>query len=462
MEQVLPQALRGRKDLVRIKRSQGEDLIEFLWNGSQIHFVGLDDPGRVFSAEFGAAMFDEAHEISEEDVMTVNTRLRQRCQLCLAKNEPDCAHMPRRMVFAFNPSFPGHWLHEWFIQAATPTEHGSYKAAVVPKDADHPIGDAEFFRARAPDNPFLPGDYITRNLAGLSRPMRQRYLEGRWLHISGHGFFDEEAIAGLQEGSETLRPFLGETKGALTGDNKDDRPRIVEHKEGRLHVFRPPVRWSVDERTGNEQKAHRYVIGVDTSSGAAADYSGIQVLDIDTFEQAAEWQGKIDPDTLAEIAFTLACVYNGALLAPEVTGGWGFAVVKRIQKLGTAWNGPVESKPKLYLRPQRGRLADKFTDLLGWDTGTMSRALMLSTLEALIREGGITVHGSRTIAELAAFAFPQAKPGMDYRPPRAQPGQHDDLVIPLAIAATVASRSPRQAARPPRREDPPSFAAAGY
>src|SRR5579872_7471503 len=41
LEQVLPAELRTRKDLVRIVDSQGKDFVEFLWNGSQVHFVGL-------------------------------------------------------------------------------------------------------------------------------------------------------------------------------------------------------------------------------------------------------------------------------------------------------------------------------------------------------------------------------------------------------------------------------------
>ena len=48
MEQVLPSELRGRKDLVRIVESQGKDFIEFLWNGSTVHFVGLDNHRDVF------------------------------------------------------------------------------------------------------------------------------------------------------------------------------------------------------------------------------------------------------------------------------------------------------------------------------------------------------------------------------------------------------------------------------
>lgn len=467
-EQVLPPELRNRKDLVRIKNSGGQDFIEFLFNGSQIHFVGLDNPGRVFSAEFGGAMFDEAHEIAVEDVQLVNSRLRQRCPVCIVnpsydeQGAPvDCDHYPAQMVFAFNPSFPGHWLHEWFIHGATRTEHGYYKPELIQRDADKSLGSVEFFVAKARDNPFVAKRYVERNLAGMSTLMRKRFLDGLWIHIAGHGFFDEEAVTALQEHVDENPPIReGELEGDYTGKDKDDPPRIVEKRLGRLHVFKPAVRWHTD-KAGNEQKAHRYIIGIDTSSGAAADYSGIQVLDVDTYEQAAEWQGKTNPDTLAEIAFLLGCYYNAALLAPEITGGWGHGVVTRLQSLGAKWQGNPDVKPKLYMRPTEGRLHKMFTDKLGFDTNRITRAAMLTQLEALIREGEITVHGSRTVAELAAFAFPEANMHGEYGPPRAQPGAHDDLVIPLAIACQVATRFPRQVRRVARREEPIAFTAAG-
>ena len=55
--------MRGREDLVRIVNSGGNDYVELKWLGSQVHFVGLDNPGRWFSTEIGAVGFDEAHEI---------------------------------------------------------------------------------------------------------------------------------------------------------------------------------------------------------------------------------------------------------------------------------------------------------------------------------------------------------------------------------------------------------------
>lgn len=447
-EQVLPAELRGRRDLVQIRQSGGQDFVKLLWNGSEIHFAGLDSDAKVFSAEYGAAFFDEAHEIGEADVLTVNTRLRQRCPDCILDSVVDCEHYPHTMALAFNPSFPGHWLHSWFLVGGSMTEWGRYKTDLVATEATDPIGSAEFFKSLAADNPFLPSKYVGRNLAGLSERMRRRLLDGFWEHGAG-SFFDGDALADTQEKAAEGKPVLiGEPAGDLTGSDKKNPPTLRAVRHGRLEVYKAPVR---DTTTpgGEEIKAHRYVVAVDASSGVSSDYSAVQVIDVEELEQVAEWQGKVDPDKLAETAFLLACVYNGATLAPEITGGWGFAVVKRCQAMMGAWKGPTNWRPQLYTRPVVDRISQKWTDLLGWDTNTKSRAQMLDVLEQSLRDGGLTIHGQRTLAEMFAFATPQLQTGA-WGKPQAQKGAHDDLVIALAIGVAVAVKLPRKQSAPPR------------
>jgi hypothetical protein len=470
LEQVLPAELRTRKDLVRIKKSQGEDLVEFLFNGSIVHFVGLDDPGRFFSAEYGAACFDEAHEIKMKDVLTVNTRLRQRCVDCTKEaatyadpeNMPDCDHYPHSIVCTFNPSYPGHWLQTWFILGAERTEWGWRKGELIVEGASGSIGDAEFFISRATDNKYLPEKYIKQNLGGMTDMERRRYLDGLWEHVSGTGFFDQEALSALTQAALELQPLLvGEPTGDPTGEDEKNKPRLIERKLGRLEVWKAPVRLHID-KNGDEVKAQRYVVAIDSSSGTSADYSGIQVISIEDFEQVAEWQGKIDPDRLAEIAFLIGCVYNGALMAPEITGGWGFAVAKRLQSLMGRYKGHPSTKPRIYTRPIRDRISQRWTDMVGWDTQTKSRSEMLLVLEEVLRDGSLKVNGQRTLAELAAFAFGEPNDYGEYRSPRAQQGAHDDLVIPLAIGTAIASRLPRQIRDVQVREYVPEFAATGF
>jgi phage terminase large subunit len=69
LNQVIPAPLIAHR-----KASQGEDFVE-LFNGSRIHFIGMDNPYRWYSSEVGYIFFDESQELVEEDVV----RLMNRC-----------------------------------------------------------------------------------------------------------------------------------------------------------------------------------------------------------------------------------------------------------------------------------------------------------------------------------------------------------------------------------------------
>lgn len=432
IEEVVPvQAIKNRKE------SAGEDYIR-LWNGSQINFVGLDDPVRWFSSELGLLVFDEAHEILEETVVKLITRLRQR-------------GMPHRVALGFNPENPGHWLFRWFMEA-NPTiwpdtadpryagkEKGRRKDKLFPKDSEGSLGSAEYIIAKARDNIFLPEHYIEQSLMSLPSLFKDRYLEGKWLYVSGMSFFDLEA---LDEYSHRIEPpwKTGRTTGDPRNKTQDDKPSIRTGQNGQWWIWKAPVR-ERDHAEKGKLPAHRYVVSVDVSSGTSNDYSAIQVLDVDDFAQVAEFQGRIDPDLLAVEAARIGWIYNRALIAPEVTGGWGHSVVRKLEDLRYT---------RVYTRRVEDRLAKKWTDVLGWDTNSASRAYMLDKLEEVIRERELKLRSPRTIQELASFVWPSDKKmGGPYKGiPQAQPGSNDDLVMALAIGVAVVLRQPKEIRKP--------------
>ncbi len=443
--------LKGLPDgFYRQKQSQGEDWIE-LFNGSRINFAGLDDPVKWYSAELGCLIVDEAHEVGEGDVVELMTRLRQPCAACSETpvfgedgTVVPCPHMPCVTLLGFNPASPNHWLNRWFIKGAAQTEFGFYKRELYVKDAIKPKGDCEFVFANAYANPYVSRAYIEQELESLPELKRKRLLEGKWVLTSGSGFFDEEALTVYA--AELEPPWRqGWTDGNCTGLARDDRIRVKVDKHGPLAVWKVPVRG---------EKPHRYIVAVDVSSGGSTDYTGIQVLDIDEFEQVAELQVKLDPDLAAVEAFRLAVIYNGAVIAPEVTGGWGFTVVKAIEQLLIGYKGPRTSKPRMYTRRVEDRLAKKYTDALGWDTNTKTRMPMLDGLEVAIRERHLRLHGERTHNELSRFINYKRHPDDEKSKPQAERGENDDLVISLAIAVYVREQQPRSLRRyvPPRHE----------
>jgi hypothetical protein len=435
VEQVIPPEL---LDECRTKASQGEDFIQ-LWNGSTIHFVGMDDPYRWYSSELSIFALDEAQEISNADsdkVVRLITRLRERCQPCIRSGNPDCAHMPHKAMLSFNPSSPGHWLQRWFLTEAERTDYGFRKENLTLEDAAAPIGDAEFVFALPKDNPYLSHAYI-KPLEGLPERLRRRYMEGMWEYTEGSCFFDLDSLAYYQQlaaqtkivcngrlAGDIEQDFISRTRGTKPAD-----PIKVVPGSGPLTIFKAPVKKDKD----GLPKPHRYILTVDSSSGKGSDFTAIHVLDVEEFEQVAEVHAKLTPDEAAEWAYRLGRIYNDALVVCEITGGWGFAVDQKLRTL---------RYPKPYTRRVLDRLTKKFTDKLGFDTTTKTRPLILSALEEAIREREFGLYSMRSVAELGTFVWSEKEK------PEAQAGCNDDLVLALALGVYVCLEQPKQLRRP--------------
>lgn len=459
LNQVIDQHL-----IVRKRESGGEDFIE-LWNGSRIHFVGLEDPLRWYSSEIGYVFFDECQEISEDTALRIITRLRQRCRECETQSKNDCNHMPNRAICTFNPSNPGHWLQKWFMTTTegdkTPpqrTEHGFYKEELWMEGATASIGTCEFFFAKAQDNIHLPPGYVESTLGGMKEWMRRRYLEGIWEFISGQAFFDGDSLREYQDFTRKVKPLCnGITSGNIQKDvryrtQQGEKPKGEEaikiiKGQGELTIFKKPVKESWDEATGKKIPGHRYVLAIDAASGRGRDFSAIQIIDVEDFSQVAEWQGKKETGQVAEEAYRLGRIYNDALIVPEITGGWGLAIDQVLKTF---------RYPRLYTRRVIDRLSQKYTDRTGWDTTTRTRMVILETLSTAIRERSLEINSLRTVAELGTFVY------SDREKPEAQQGCNDDLVMALAIGVHVASSLPRQLIQVKEDHRDPQFPMTGW
>lgn len=457
--QVIPPEI---QNLARIKASGGEDYIE-LFNGSKIHFCGLEDPLRWYSSEIGYVFFDECQEIEEDTVLRIMTRLRQRCRECERNSIADCSHMPNRAIMTFNPGNPGHWLQRWFIiggekKCAERTAHGFYVPELWLEGAIKPISDAEFVFAKAADNWHLPPGYVDDNLGGMKEWMRRRYLEGIWEFISGSCFFDVDSLRDYELAAREVTPICnGETVGNIKQDvdyrtGSGPKPKGIEKitvnpGHGPLTIFKKPVKQLYDEKTEKLLPAHRYVVAVDSSSGRGTDFSAIEVIDIDEFEQVAEWQDKKETGLVAEEAYRLGRIYNDALIVTEITGGWGLAVDQVLKRL---------RYPRLYTRRTYDRLSSKYTDRTGFETQTRMRNVTLEALDSAIRNKEIKLYSLRAINEMGTFVY------SDKEKPEAQPGCNDDLVLALAIGVKVAADLPRQLRVVKEKVHIPQFSVTGY
>ena len=176
--------------------------------------------------------------------------------------------------------------------------------------------------------------------------------------------------------------------------------------------------------------SHNYMVIVDTAQGTSDDSSSIQVIDLMTFEQVAEYKGKIDFKVLPMLAIEIGFYWNTALLVVESTGiGWSTA-----NSIASS-HYPQE---KIY-RKMKGnndynlnldQYSDKFNDPdsfeVGFSMNTTSRPLVISTLISSIQSDSLIIRSSRTIGELRTFIYLNGKP-------QAAQGTHDDCIMPLGI-----------------------------
>lgn len=176
--------------------------------------------------------------------------------------------------------------------------------------------------------------------------------------------------------------------------------------------------------------AHNYAVIVDTAQGNAGDSHCIQVIDLNTFEQVAEYMGKIDFKLLPKLAIEIAVQYNYALLIVESTGiGWATAndianstypqdkIYKKL-KGNSDYNLNLE------------QYSDKFNDPsnfeIGFSNNAYSRPLVISALISCIENNNLIVRSSRTVGQMRTFIYQNGKP-------QAAAGTHDDTLIPLGI-----------------------------
>jgi phage terminase large subunit len=393
------------------KSSGGQDYVR-LPNGSEVHFVGLDDPERWFSTEIGGFAVDEAHQVSEEDVVKLISRLRQ----------PNVPKHVRRVRLCFNPENPGHWLYRWFISEAERTDTGYRKKELFPLEATRPIGDCEFVFASARDNPYLDEDYVDQNLAGMPDLMKRRYLDGEWLYTSGTSYFDVEALTAYEQlVAKALYRF--DFRPTSTGG----QARQERHRDGKISVYADP------------KPDRRYAIGADVASGSGRDFSAAYIVDLSSMEFVAEFHGRLDEDLYAEQLHFLGRWYNTALIAVEHQAGFGNATLTSLRD-GKGGRPPY---PNLYRHKLELQVDLPTTKRWGYPITLQTRTPLLTGLQKALRERALPFVTHGLLTECSTFVNHDTG-----TTPRAQDGCHDDRVM----AAALTLEMHRQKGHHPRRE----------
>ena len=183
------------------------------------------------------------------------------------------------------------------------------------------------------------------------------------------------------------------------------------------------VRWYKKPTPGNT-----YLVGLDPSLGTGGDYAGIQVFELPSMIQCAEWQHnltivqdqvRIFRDVVKYIQEEIGYEYSNNIYWSVENNTLGEAALVVIANLGE------ETFPGLFLsEPVRKGHVRKFRK--GFNTTHGNKISACSRLKYFIEENRMTIHSKTLISELKTFIAA----GVTFK---AKDGQHDDLVSALLL-----------------------------
>lgn len=129
--------------------------LNWYYNGSLIHFQGIDDPEKIKSSDWNYIWLEEATEFTWDEYQTIKLRLRAQSR----------DGLPNRIFLSFNPVDERHWIKERLVE--------------------DPTQDVQEIVSTYRDNPFLmmfAPDYIKdlENLQKQDMSFYNIYTLGQW------------------------------------------------------------------------------------------------------------------------------------------------------------------------------------------------------------------------------------------------------------------------------------------
>lgn len=191
--------------------------------------------------------------------------------------------------------------------------------------------------------------------------------------VSGSMVFDSHV---LREMKKTARK--SQWKGEIV--ERSAETKLDQNDRGRFTIWIPP-------RNGRSYVASGDVaIGVD-----GGNYSVIDVWDVESWEQVAQWHGHIPPDDFGDIMMLVGAFYNWAFLAPE-SNNHGLATCIRIRDA---------NYPKMLIRGNNLGGHD-----MGWYTSpgeSGTRSELITAYGKAIRTRSLKLNSPISIHEAMSF-----------------------------------------------------------
>jgi intein/homing endonuclease len=171
------------------------------------------------------------------------------------------------------------------------------------------------------------------------------------------------------------------------------------------------------------EKGHTYVVGADPTVGIdpkTGDPAAMQVLDIKTLEQVAEYEQVVDADVFENEMIRLGFFYNAALVNLELSGpGWG--IIRSFK----------DRYPNIVYWPYLDDPKKRNTGHLGWETTCKTKEVMRKETIEHMRSGALTLRSNWLLHECDTYCY------NEYMHPEAKGDAHDDLVLALELAVVA-------------------------
>ena len=257
-----------------------------------------------------------------------------------------------------------------------------------------------------------------RNFEEIKEKLNQGYKAySSWFEAMSKKLkFDKRKIS-----QELECNFLGSGDNVIPPETmKKIKDNFIKEPENK---FMGGVLWQWKEPVAG----HRYIMGMDVSRGDSEDFTTFIIVDFDEREQVLEYIAKVPPDIVAEIAYKWATMYN-AFIVTDITGGMGVATSRKLQELGykNLYIDGINPADKWKWDPKQN---DKIPGI----NFNSKRVLIVQAFEEALRFG-FAVRSQRLFNELNTFVYVNGRP--DH-----QKGQHDDLIMALAMAIYVGESS---------------------
>ena len=171
-----------------------------------------------------------------------------------------------------------------------------------------------------------------------------------------------------------------------------------------------------------------YLMVADVARGDGKDHSAFHIIDVDSMEQVAEYQGKPNLDMYANLLNETGREYGNCMLVVE-NNNIGFSV---LEKLANDYEYPniYYSIKSTHEYIDQVIAETKSNAVAGFTTSMKTRPLIVAKLEEFIRNKLITIRSDRLVGEFRTFIWNNGRA-------EAMRGYNDDLTMSFAIACWV-------------------------